>query len=164
MANFKLYLLNLKEPVGENTKPVFLHTPISEFSNEHTDMRSYGYATYSRTPEELSRGIHLGETSTIIQNPHFCYSYNEKFQHHQNNQRTLTFSMDRRITREDRIEDNPFIYYLHAGAQLLLVDKYDNHHLMTVTKTSFTFKEFNTIYDFECQDSFSYQCSRQNSG
>jgi hypothetical protein len=141
MANFKLFLLNLRNT--SNGVPTFISQPISIFSNEQ---------------EEGTKGFVLN------QNPSFCYSYDEKFQIHQNSQKTLSFSMDRRITREDRIEDNPFIYYLYAGAQLLLVDRYDNHHLMTIKKISFTFKEFNTIYNFECQDSFSYQLSRQNNG
>ena len=141
MANFKLFLLNLRNT--SNGVPTFISQPISIFSNEQ---------------EEGTKGFVLN------QNPSFCYSYDEKFQIHQNSQKTLSFSMDRRITREDRIEDNPFIYYLYAGAQLLLVDRYDNHHLMTIKKISFTFKEFNTVYNFECQDSFSYQLSRQNNG
>ena len=45
-----------------------------------------------------------------------------------------------------------------------LVDKYDNHHLMTVSKISYEFHEQNTVFNYECQDSFNYQLSRQNAG
>ena len=72
--------------------------------------------------------------------------------------------MYRNVIRADRIETNPFINYLFIGAQLLLVDKYDNHHLMTVSKISYQFNELNTEFSYECQDSFSYQLSRQNTG
>jgi hypothetical protein len=72
--------------------------------------------------------------------------------------------MYRNIIRADRIEVNPFINYLFIGAQLLLIDKYDKHHLMTVSKISYKFNELNTELMYECQDSFSYQLSRQNAG
>ena len=98
------------------------------------------------------------------QNQSFCYTYDEKFELHQNTQRTLTFSMNRDVIREDRIEKNPFINYLYIGAQLLLVDKYDNHHLMTVSKINYEFHAINTVFKYECQDSFNYQLSRQNAG
>jgi hypothetical protein len=72
--------------------------------------------------------------------------------------------MYRNIIRADRVDVNPFIHYLFIGAQLLLVDKYDNHHLMTVSKISYNFTSLNTEFSYECQDSFSYQLTRQNSG
>ena len=72
--------------------------------------------------------------------------------------------MARDIIREDRIEKNPFINYLYIGAQLLLEDKYSNHHLMTVNKISYEFHQLNTVFKYECLDSFNYQLSRQNSG
>jgi hypothetical protein len=103
-------------------------------------------------------------TATFVQDQSFTYTSNEKFQIHQNSQRTLTFTMYRNVIRADRIEINPFINYLFVGAQLLLVDKYDNHHLMTVSKISYQFNELNTEFSYECQDSFSYQLSRQNAG
>jgi hypothetical protein len=35
---------------------------------------------------------------------------------------------------------------------------------MTVSKISYEFKELNTVFNYECQDSFNYQLSRQNTG
>jgi hypothetical protein len=72
--------------------------------------------------------------------------------------------MDKNIIRIDRLEANPFINYLFIGTQLLLIDKYDNHHLMTVSKISYEFTSNNTVFKYECQDSFNYQLSRQNAG
>jgi hypothetical protein len=72
--------------------------------------------------------------------------------------------MCRDVIREDRIEKNPFINYLYIGAQLLLEDKYGKHHLMTISKINYEFHQLNTIFNYECQDSFNYQLSRQNTG
>jgi len=106
----------------------------------------------------------ISEFDTNQSSQTFCHTFDEKFQQHQNTQRTLTFSMCRDIIREDRIERNPFINHLYIGAQLQLIDKYDKHHLMTVSKITYEFGSLNTTFKYECQDSFNYQLSRQNSG
>jgi hypothetical protein len=50
------------------------------------------------------------------------------------------------------------------GSQLALVDKYENTILFSVKSINHTFKEQNTVYQYTCQDSFSFQLSRQNAG
>lgn len=146
MAQFKIYLLNLRANESEFT-PRYSAIPISEFNN-----------TYTQNDKRY--------TATISQNNYsnFCYTYDEQFSLGQNAQKTLSFSMNKNVIRVDRVELNPFINYLFIGTQVLLVDKYDNHHLMTISKISYDFKELNTVFKYECQDSFNYQLSRQNDG
>jgi hypothetical protein len=35
---------------------------------------------------------------------------------------------------------------------------------MTISKIDYDFKELNTVFNYECSDSFNYQLSRQNDG
>jgi hypothetical protein len=168
MAKFKIFLMSLRN----NTElfPKYSLMPISEFNSKY-----YEYDATQKIPIQPSelelienkegyRNKRQYSSAVFEQNNTFGYTYDEKFQIHQNTQRTLTFSMDRNVIRTDRIETNPFINYLFIGAQLLLVDKYDNHHLMTVSKISYEFKSLNTVFKYECQDSFNYQLSRQSTG
>ena len=141
MATFKLYLINLNT-TDLNYEPTYFKQIISEF--------------YDQCTEYLNRDLSPKYS--------YCYTYNEKFQESTNSQKTLSFSMDRKIIRDDRIEDNPFVYNIAIGTQLLLEDKYGKQHLMTVKDIKFDFKELNLVYNYQCQDSFTWQLSRQNSG
>ena len=118
----------------------------------------------------------------------FAYSYNEKLTKEQNAQKTLTFEMNRYIVTANEWRENPFARNIMAGSMLLLkefrytykkpVDESSNEDsddafeyidvseeiLFTVTNIKYTFKENNTIYSITCQDSFTYQSSRQNQG
>lgn len=165
MAKFKLFLLNITS--SKDSVITTVRIPISEFeisTNQYEDnLINYWDATENSLSSNIAP-VKNRQTATIVHNPYFCYSYDEKFEQHQNTQRTLTFSMCRSIIREDRIEKNPFINYLYIGAQLLLEDKYGKHHLMTVSKISYEFYQLNTVFKYECQDSFNYQLSRQNAG
>lgn len=94
----------------------------------------------------------------------FCYTYNEKYSQHQNAQKELTFSMNRRILQHDEWLTNPYVSALHIGSIIELVDKYQNHILFIITKISYEFKQINIVYNYTCQDAFSYQYTRQQSG
>ncbi|MCR4660580.1 MAG: hypothetical protein K5765_01105 [Clostridia bacterium] len=50
------------------------------------------------------------------------------------------------------------------GAQLCLIDLYDNQYLFTVETVKYEFKETNVVYDITCIDSFSQQLKTQNDG
>jgi hypothetical protein len=50
------------------------------------------------------------------------------------------------------------------GTKLCLEDKYGDQHLFVVKNISYDIKENNKIFNITCQDSFSYQMSRQNEG
>lgn len=173
MAKFKLYLMSLRGAESEFS-PRYSLMPISEFNTKYDGYdglqllkdQTIDWTTYDNNRGSLTNSWGFTKTATanFIQDQSFTYTSNEKFQIHQNSQRSLSFTMCRNIIRADRIEVNPFINYLFIGAQLLLIDKYDKHHLMTVSKISYKFNELNTEFMYECQDSFSYQLSRQNAG
>ena len=92
------------------------------------------------------------------------FSYSEKITLSQNAQKTLSFSMNRYIIRENERLENPFVNLIQTGSQLLLTDQYNNEMFFTVTNIKYTIKETNIVYDYSCQDSFSYQLSKQNQG
>ena len=140
MASFKISLINLQTA---GSQPTYFIQTFSEF--------------YSQRTEYLSRS-----TSSPLFS--YCYTYDEKFSKSKNSQRKLSFSMNRKIIRDDRVEENPFTYNISIGSQLLLEDKHGEHHLFTVTDIQYEFQELNTVYKYQCQDSFTWQLSRQNNG
>ena len=146
MAQFKILLLNIHSDTNLTNGLKVLTNTMSEYIGQEQNNNLNG--SYSFKAKH-----------------NYCYTYNEKFKIGQNSQKTLSFSMDSQIVREDRIEENPFIHNLHNGSQILLIDKDDNHHLFTVNKISYTFKNPSVlVYNYDCQDSFTYQLSRQNNG
>lgn len=160
MASFKIFLLNLQNLENDFT-PKYSPILISEF---HTSQQQNDDChSYSLKHDDFSY-IFDNYYSYSLKQDGFSYTFNEKFEKHPNSQKQLSFSTPKNIIRADRIETNPFINYLFVGTQLLLVDKYDQHHLMTIDKISYEFYESNTIFQYHCQDSFSYQLSRQNAG
>ena len=108
----------------------------------------------------------LGDYTTPYQtsNKNVCYTYNEKFSIHQNAQKELTFSMDRNILNNDERYINPFVAAIHVGSLIQLEDKYNNTYLFIVKNIAYTFNEYNIVYNYTCQDAFSYQHTRQQSG
>ena len=59
---------------------------------------------------------------------------------------------------------NPHIAAVHVGSIIELVDKYNQTYLFIVKKITYSFKEHNITYNYSCQDAFSYQYTRQQSG
>lgn len=139
MNRFKISLLTIKHKTGSNASK-FLATTISEF---------YEQMMNADFPFEYHS---------------FTYTYEEKFQQHINAQKELSFKMDRYITRDDSIEENPYTQNLVVGSQILLEDNQFRHHLFTVNKIDYTFYQHNITYQYTCVDSFSYQLGRQNDG
>lgn len=107
-------------------------------------------------------GATLSDYKSESQN--ICYTYNEKYSQHQNAQKELTFSMDRQLLMHDEWMKNPFASAIHVGSIIELVDRFDNTVLFIVKSIKYNFKEHNLTYDYTCQDAFSYQYSRQQSG
>lgn len=150
MAYFKISLLT---PRYKNSDIYFIEDAITEWDSP---LKEYSLVT----EEEKEAGIHKHPLSFNIHS----LTYNEKFTKHQNGQKELTFSMNKNIARQDEWFENPFCNLISIGTQLLLVDQYRNHYIFTVSNIKFNFKENNIIYDVSCQDSFSYQLTRQNNG
>ena len=142
MAYFKLSLLT---PRYKNNDIFFLKDVITEWDSP---IRTYENTLLSESP--------LINTHSL--------TYNEKFSKHRNGQKDLTFSMNQMIIRQDEWFENPFCRLITNGTQLLLEDQYNKQYLFTVVNIKFNIKENNIIYDVTCQDSFSYQLSRQNNG
>lgn len=142
MIKFKISMLT---PVLYRSKMIFLRTILTDYLNQTNQY------------QEQYDGRLL--TKTRVE-----YTYNEKFSEEENSQKTLTFSMNKNITTDNQIYNNPFTDLLHVGSLLLLEDKYDNSHLFYITDIKYNLQEFNSIYEITCQDAFSYLLTKQRSG
>lgn len=146
MAYFKLMLVKPIHTIADsNLESKYLLNTISEFYSQEEE--------YKNNKENLLNS----EFS-------FCYTYNEKFSIHKHHQKELTFSMNQMILYNDSWINNPFAQNMMVGTKLCLEDKYHEQHLFTVKDISYEIKENNRILNVTCQDSFSYQMSRQNEG
>ena len=141
------FILKLLTPSIKNNLEGFkyLETTISEFYNQIDE--------YQSNINNFSNRKHT-----------FCYSFNEKLSIHKNAQKELSFSMTRYVWVDNVLEENPFVSVIHAGSQLLLIDKFDNRHLFTVKDIKYKLSKDNITYEVSCQDSFTYQLIRQQDG
>lgn len=143
MAHFKINLLTPQ--INTDTQNVlFLETTISEFYKQ----------------ADLS----VNQNSLRDKKYSYCYTFNEKLSLHINGQKELTFSMSQNIWLDNELTLNPFVSQVKNGTQLLLIDQYQNEYFFTVKDIKYTMKESNIIYDYTCEDSFTYQHIRQNNG
>lgn len=138
MAHFKLDLLTpvVSQTSTANRDVYFLKDTITDFYSQSLD-------------------------PTVITH---SFSYDEKFSCHINAQKELTFSMYRKVWQGDNWVLNPFISSIHVGSTILLTTKDGREHMMTVKNIALKFSAINISYQYTCQDSFSYQLSRQNDG
>ena len=148
MAKFKISLItsiNGNKDIGNIfDQSTFIPTVISNYNSQ-----------VQYTNHELARANSKNS---------FSYTYEEKLSIHQNAQKELTFKMDRKLLLHDEWMDNPYVSAIHVGSLIELQDKYDNTYLFIVNKINYSFKEHNIIYEYTCQDAFSYQYTRQQSG
>ena len=144
MAHFQIKLLTPQVNMEDNTV-AFLETTISEY--------------YKQTDVENSKNEFLSEKMYT-----YCYTFDEKFSCHINGQKELSFSMTQNIWLDSEFTLNPFVSKIKNGTQILLIDQYNNEYFFTVKDIQYTLKESNVIYTYSCQDSFTYQHIRQNSG
>lgn len=151
MAKFKLYLLTFQNDINETNQlsNKYLANLISEFTSQVS----------TKTIGGDTREHFIYNT-----NNSFCYTYDEQLSLHQNSQKELTFKMDFRVYRDDRLEDNPYAQNLIVGSQLLLEDAYGQQHLFTVKNIDIEISNVNTVCTYSCQDSFTFQLSKQNDG
>ena len=153
MSYFKLELLNLAESsvdilssAADSQRVYYLANTISEFYSPIQGAKTN--STYSVN----------SQTNT------YCYSYDESLSLHTNGQKELTFKLNDQIIYQDQLIRNPFTISIVVGSQLLLTDKNHQQYLFTVKSINTSFEKNNLVYEYSCQDSFSYQLSRQNSG
>lgn len=154
MAYFKLSLLTKVYDKDNINK--YIKNTISEFYGNNIDEDLIKYERENNIISPLQDGLINTYTKT--------YTYNEKLNLHQQGQAELSFSLDKKILDDDTWKDNPFASKLKSGGQVLLEDKYNNVYLFTIKDVSYTITENNIVYNYSCQDSFSYQLAKQNDG
>ena len=159
MAKYKISLLT---PVSDNNLSRFMPTELGSYNNQINYEHTYTYSDETKQQKTIKNAQAL--TAHANHEQSFCYTYNEKYSQHQNSQKELTFSMDRNILLHDEWMHNPYVAAIHVGSIIELQDKYDNTVLFIVKKIGYSFKEHNITYNYTCQDAFSYQYTRQQSG
>lgn len=183
MAYFRLSLLTPYTAVDKTEAEeeykytaIYFEDLITEFNSQLDAYNSIQNHTYYKELQEEEDKTLQEEENKILTTPETInpsyslssrksstsFSYAEKFTLSQNGQKTLSFSMNKYIVRENEYVENPFTNLIQDGSQLLLVDQYLNEYMFTVTNIKYTIKETNSIYEYTCQDSFTYQISRQN--
>ena len=117
MAYFKLSLLTPNIQVNKTT---YSQQIISEF--------------YSNTNKS--------EWNTSFKtNNAFCYSSNENFSIHKNNDKDLSFTMLEKVFSQlGEWVINPFTSHLHIGSQILLEDQFHEYHVFTIKDIWITIK------------------------
>ena len=140
-------------------------SPIDILSSAADSQRVYYLANtisefYSPAQKAKDSGIYSVKSQTNT----YCYSYDESLSLHTNGQKELTFKLNDQIIYQDQLIRNPFTISIVVGSQLLLTDKNHQQYLFTVKSINTSFEKNNLVYEYSCQDSFSYQLSRQNSG
>ena len=160
MAKFKIRLITpnndkLDDLKSLNQEETFLAATITDYD----DQRS----SYRQQKEEKTALTTLSSdnASLAITN---SYTYNEKISLHKHGQKELSFNIDDKILSNNEWIENPFARLLRVGTQLEVTDKYNNCYLFTVNKISYAFNNLNIVYTIDCQDSFTYQLTRQNQG
>ena len=144
MSKFQIKLLTSRLNTVNNVVN-FIETPISEFSDQI--------------------GVFRGLENNFSDRGYvYCYSFNEKASFHTNGQKELSFSMLKNIWQDGEMILNPFVNQLKNGSQVLLIDQYDNEYFFTIKDIKYDLKQSNIIYNYSCQDSFTYQHIRQHSG
>ena len=169
MARFRLRLItpnndnNFSMAMNKNAAESFLTSIITDYNSQRNE-----YISNKTQAQELEKLIN--STANDLSTPGYSfshsmsYTYDEKFSKHKNGQKELTFKMDDKVFINNEWVENPYARILQAGTQIELVDKYNNFVLFTIQKINFTFNNTNIVYNVTCQDSFTYQLSRQNSG
>lgn len=144
MAKFKLKLLTSQFNTTGSTI-TYLEDTISEFQDQESVYKSNKFDIQNR---EYT----------------YCYTFNEKFSLHKNGQKDLSFSMLKNIWLDSEQTINPFVSRVKNGSQLLLIDQYNNEYIFTVKDIKHKLYESNILYEYSCQDSFTYQHIRQANG
>ena len=153
MAQFKILLVTPSVKKNEEQDLFFTNFLLSTISEFYSDI------SIEDNPQNTSKEYLLSQQKIT-----HCYSYNEKISIHTNSQKDFSFSMLRNLWQNDERIVNPFVPIIHNGSQILLIDQYNNHFMFTVKSISYELKEENIVYNYSCQDSFTYQTIRQNAG
>ena len=142
---------------------------MTKIENKTIQPHSFILSLITRTINNTSKEVLLTETILTNHDIHndsknYDFTYDEKISISKNAQKTLTFSMSRKLMRGYEWITNPFIKAIKIGSILKLEDRFGNHHFFTVTNISFEPSAANMSFKYQCKDSFSYQLTRQNDG
>ena len=129
MAKFKISLVtsikgdkSIDQDLDQST---FIPTVISNFNSQ----------VKHQNTQILNKNEYInGQLAYANAETSFSYTYGESISIHQNAQKELNFSMDRKIFLHDEWMDNPYVSSIHVGSLLELQDKYDNTFLFIVNK------------------------------
>ena len=169
--NFKIQLLtlnNLDESNNTDNTAYYLVNTLSDFKDQlveytSTEPKKFVGSDWS-SPAANSE---TGEPEDFYSYPtfqrNFSYTYEESISFHQNAQAEFSFKMDNFILRQTEWIENPYVNALTVGSQLA-VTSLEETRIFTVKKIATSFSSNNCTYSYTCQDSFSYQLSRQNKG
>ena len=181
MTHFRLALLTPRYDKNDNIAS-YLEDTISEFFSQEdayqSSQPSLLQITNQHSAQNLDLPLDYGDSIAVTEDAEifiaepdlnqkkntFCYTYNEKLVLASNAQKTLTFDLDKNVMIENEWKENPFARLITIGSQLLLIDSFDNEYIFTVKNIKYNFKEINATYNITCDDSFTYQTIRQNSG
>lgn len=163
---FQINLLTLNK--SEKNIAYYIINTLTTFYSQEEERKSLkpslflgaDWTTWPANDEDEKSG-HFYSHPTLKRS--FSYTYEEKVSFHQNAQAELSFKMDNNILFEDEWIKNPFVDAITIGSQIALTSL-DETRIFTVKKISSSFNNNNNIYTYTCQDSFSYQLSRQNKG
>ena len=166
MAKFKLRLIipNNDDSFSLqslNDRETFLGSTITDYQGQ-IDVYNHNKEIFATLPEETAATTN--KTKTLLTSYVATYTYDEKLKLHSNAQKELTFSIDDKVFIQDEWVENPYAHLLRVGTQVELTDRYNNCLLFTVSKVDHEFNNVSITYKITCQDSFTYQLTRQNQG
>ena len=164
---FQINLLTLNK--SEKNIAYYIINTLTTFYSQEEEHKSLkpslflgaDWTTWAINNDEDEKSGHFYSHPTLKRS--FSYTYEEKVSFHQNAQAELSFKMDNNILFEDEWIKNPFVDAITIGSQIALTSL-DETRVFTVKKISSNFNNNNNVYTYTCQDSFSYQLSRQNKG
>lgn len=160
--NFKIQLLTLNSVNETDNTAYYVANVLADFVDQSAEYKAlfpklYVSSDWSRVAQDQPIYSYPERTRT------FSYTYEESISLHQNGQAEFSFKMDNFIIQQNEWIQNPFIDAIVNGSQIA-VTSLDETRIFTVKKIGASFSANNCTYSYTCQDSFSYQLSRQNKG
>lgn len=160
--NFKIQLLTLNGINEEDNTAYYITNVLADFVDQSEEYKSLFPKHYISS--DWSRITTDDDFYTYPErNSSFSYTYEESISFHQNGQAEFSFKMDNFIIQQNEWIQNPFVDAVTVGS-VIAVTSLEETRIFTVKKIGTSFSTNNCTYSYTCQDSFSYQLSRQNKG
>lgn len=161
--NFKIQLLTLNSVNEEDNTAYYITNTLADFIDQSEEYKSlfpkhYISSDWSKITNDDNNFYTYPE-----RNISFSYTYDESISFHQNGQAEFSFKMDNFIIQQNEWIQNPFVDAVTVGS-IIAVTSLEETRIFTIKKIGVSFSTNNCTYSYTCQDSFSYQLSRQNKG